>query len=189
LFNKWFPAHSDYNQKIAFCNNANAAVRRDLWASQPYDEQLTGLEDLDWASKIKSKGYKIAYEADAPIVHVHEETAARIKNRYRREAMALKVIYPNERFSFFSFVRLTIANICSDGYHALHDKKFLSEFSSIVTFRYMQFWGTFLGYIQHKQVNATLKNRLYYPNDLNRANVKNNQYRASDENKKIIYNS
>jgi rhamnosyltransferase len=190
LFKKWFPNRSNYDQTIAFCNNANAAVRKDLWVNQPYNEQITGLEDLDWASKIQSKGYKIAYEADAPIVHVHEETPTRIKNRYRREAIALKVIFPTEQFSFLSFVRLSISNICSDSFHAIYERKFLSNLSSIVMFRLMQFWGTYLGYKQDKQLNKTLIKRLYYPNDLKTAAHKKKDAGTPPRiGKKIIYNS
>jgi rhamnosyltransferase len=190
LFMKWFPARSNYNQGIAFCNNANAVIRKSLWLKQPFDESLTGLEDLDWASKIKKKGYKIVYEAHAPIVHVHEETYERIKNRYRREAIALKIIYPHEKFSFLGFIRLTISNISSDSFHALHDKKFFGNFGSIIMFRYMQFWGTYLGFRQDKQLNETLKKRLYYPNDLNRNDrVKSENDQDERGAKKIVYNS
>ncbi len=165
LFKKWFPATSCYEQHIPFCNNANAVVRKVLWFQQPYDEQLTGLEDLDWATKIQKQGYIIAYEAFAPIVHVHEETPAKIKNRYRREAIALKNIYSKEKFSFWSFIRLTISNIWSDALHALHDGKFIREIGSIVQFRSLQFWGTYLGYNGNSRPDETLRMRMYYPND------------------------
>lgn len=165
LFRKWFPAVSNYEQRIPFCNNANAVIRRELWVDQPYDESLTGLEDLDWATKIQSKGYLIAYEAFAPIVHVHEETPSRIKNRYRREAIALRNIYPDEKFSFWTFIRLTNSNIWSDTIHAIHEKKFLSEFSSIIMFRTLQFWGTYLGYNRDSRPDETLRMRMYYPNE------------------------
>ncbi len=188
LFNKWFPASSNYDQPISFCNNANCTIRRDLWEQQPYDENLTGLEDLDWASKIQAKEYKIAYEALAPIVHVHDETFSRIKNRYRREALALKIIYPHERFSFFHFLKLTAANICSDSFHAIYDGIFLKNFTSIVGFRYMQFWGTYLGYSQKRQPNETLRKRLYYPNELKRVpRGKHNQSPLHGEGEKISY--
>lgn len=165
LFKKWFPIVSNYAQSIPFCNNANAVVRKELWQAQPYDEYLTGLEDLDWATKIQAKDYVIAYEAAAPIVHVHEETPSRIKNRYRREAIALKNIYPNEKFSFWSFIRLSHSNICSDAIHALHERKFLKEFRSIIVFRTLQFWGTYLGYNRINNSDETLRRRIYYPND------------------------
>lgn len=187
LFSKWFPAFSNYDQALTFCNNANCAIRKELWLQQPFDEMLTGLEDLDWASKIKAKGYKIAYEAMAPIVHVHEETPARIKNRYRREAIALKFIYPKEKFSFVSFVRLTAANVVSDSFHAIHDRKFFANFLSIVMFRYMQFWGTYLGYNKQNQLNETLRNRLYYPNGIKRPHREKEFPDFSGSGEKIIY--
>lgn len=188
LFNKWFPAGSNYDQQISFCNNANCAIRKELWEQQPYDENLTGLEDLDWASKIQVKEYKIAYEAFAPIVHVHDETPSRIKNRYRREALALKIIFPAERFSFFHFLKLTFANICSDSFHAIYDGIFFKNFTSIISFRYMQFWGTYLGYSQKKQPNETLRKRLYYPNELKRlSKKKDDQSPLPGAGEKILY--
>lgn len=165
LFKKWFPTISNYDQPIPFCNNANAAVRSNLWQQQPYDVQLTGLEDLDWATKIQQKGYQIAYEAYAPIVHVHEETPSRIKNRYRREAIALKNIYPEEKFSFWSFIRLTHSNIWADTMHALHEGVFFKNFISIIVFRTLQFWGTYIGYRDQSKPDETLRMRMYYPND------------------------
>jgi rhamnosyltransferase len=190
LFKKWFPDFSNYDQVITFCNNANCMVRSELWETQRYDELVTGLEDLDWAKKIKSRGYKIAYEASAAIVHVHEETPARIKNRYRREAMALKVIYPGERFSFFTFLRLTVGNIFSDVFHAVHDRKLTGNIFSIIVFRYMQFWGTYLGYSDNHQINETLRNRLYYPNVIKKnRNDERDSYHISNSGEKIVYNS
>jgi rhamnosyltransferase len=188
LFNKWFPAISNYDQSISFCNNANCVIRKNLWEQQFYDENLTGLEDIDWATKIQAKGYKIAYEAAAPIVHVHEETPERIKNRYRREALTLKIIFPGEHFSFFNFLKLTLGNICSDSFHAIHDGVFFKNFTSIISFRYMQFWGTYLGYSQKNLPNETLRKRLYYPNELKRgSNKKDERASLPGTGEKIVY--
>ncbi|WP_416672062.1 glycosyltransferase family 2 protein [Egbenema bharatensis] len=46
VFATWFPDRSNPHQSHPFCNNANAAIRRLLWEQVPYDETLTGLEDL-----------------------------------------------------------------------------------------------------------------------------------------------
>ncbi|MGD9221566.1 MAG: glycosyltransferase family A protein, partial [Desulfobacterales bacterium] len=32
-----------------FANNANSAIRKDLWQQHPFDESLPGLEDIEWA--------------------------------------------------------------------------------------------------------------------------------------------
>ncbi|WP_183579106.1 glycosyltransferase family 2 protein [Mucilaginibacter sp. X5P1] len=190
LFKKWFPSVSNYDQRIPFCNNANAVIRKSLWEEQPYDEQLTGLEDLDWATRIMKKGYSVAYESSATIVHVHEESVSRIRNRYRREAIALKNIYPNERFTFFSFIRLSVGNVWADSIHALHDGKFFKELNSIVAFRVLQFWGTYQGYRQKFQPDETLRMRFYYPNDFKDKLFKKKEQNTSNElGEKIIYSS
>ena len=49
IYHQWYPDVSKPRQATAFCNNANAAIRRSLWEKHPYDETLTGLEDLAWA--------------------------------------------------------------------------------------------------------------------------------------------
>lgn len=167
VFAKWFPQFSNFNQDYPFCNNANAAVRRSLWERIPYDETLTGLEDLEWGKQAQKLGHKLAYVADAPIVHVHDETPARICNRYRREAIALKRIFPEERFSFIDFVRLLTGNVVSDYYHAWHDGILHKKASEIIMFRLMQFWGTYRGYGDLE--NNQLREKFYYPNGLKRS--------------------
>lgn len=160
---KWFPAASNRDQQHSFCNNANAAVRRAVWERIPYDESLTGLEDIDWGVRAQKAGHRIAYAAGAVIVHVHEETAKRIYNRYRREAIALKRIFPHERVGFKEFVKLLVGNVVSDWYHAAHDGLLLRSFFSILMFRTMQFWGTYRGFAQRGPITSGLKQRFYYP--------------------------
>lgn len=98
VFAKWFPEATNADQNHPFCNNANAAIRRNLWEKYPYDERLTGLEDLDWAQRIMRAGHKIVYQSQAAVAHIHNEFYRQIYNRYRREAIALKRIFPNEQF-------------------------------------------------------------------------------------------
>lgn len=160
---KWFPDESTNDQKHPFCNNANTAIRRSLWLDQPYDETLTGLEDLDWATKIMEKDYKVAYSADAAIVHVHEETWRNIYNRYRREAIAVRLIRKNEGFNLHTFFTLLFKNWYNDYRHAIHDGVFVKNIGSIFLFRLMQFWGTYRGYKQSYLLDNAVRERFYYP--------------------------
>jgi threonine dehydrogenase-like Zn-dependent dehydrogenase/glycosyltransferase involved in cell wall biosynthesis len=75
-----------------FCNNANAAIRRELWEQHPYDEALTGNEDVAWARHWLDRGRTIVYEPDAGVHHVHEETWEQIERRYYREAFARRSV-------------------------------------------------------------------------------------------------
>jgi glycosyltransferase involved in cell wall biosynthesis len=163
IFKKWFPTISNLDQDHPFCNNANCAIRRKIWVNQPYNENITGLEDLDWAQKLLSKNYKIVYNAVAVIVHIHEESYDKIKNRYRREAIALKKIMSKVNISFFDFVRLFFYNSVTDIFQAIKEKKLIKVFKQIIFFRYMQFYGTYLGHNHKPLVNKEIRNLFYYP--------------------------
>ena len=166
IFAKWFPQKSDLNQPHPFCNNANVAVRRSLWQKYGYDESLTGLEDLDFAKRIQRDGHRIAYLADATIVHVHEETPKTILNRYRREAIALRQIMPEESMSLVDFARLFAGNTLSDWGYAAREGRLIRDLMDIPTFRLMQFWGAYCGFNQRGPVSKALRQRFYYPNQI-----------------------
>ncbi|MDO8755551.1 MAG: glycosyltransferase family 2 protein, partial [Anaerolineales bacterium] len=121
IFHQWYPEMSKPKQETAFCNNANAAIRKSLWGQNQYDETLTGLEDLAWAKWALEQGHAIAYVAEAEIIHAHHETPRGVFNRYRREAMAFKKIYPESHFNVYDFLRLTTTNILSDLWHAARE--------------------------------------------------------------------
>jgi len=181
VFAKWFPDVAHTNQEYPFCNNANAAVRRSLWERYRYNETLTGLEDLDWANRIIGNGYRIAYSSEAEVIHVHAETWPGVLNRYRREAIAMKHILPQEKFSIFDFGRLFISNVIHDSYQAVHDRIFFKEFKNILMFRMMQFWGTYRGFAQRGPVSSKLKEKFYYPKGLIRpgSRLKHEEGRAA----------
>jgi rhamnosyltransferase len=168
IFLQWFPETSNLRQETAFCNNANAAIKKSLWKKHPYDETLTGLEDLAWAKWAKDSGYEIAYVAEAEIVHVHHETPRAVFNRYRREAMAFKRIHPESHFSIYDFARLTTTNISSDIWHAAREKVLLKNLFSILWFRLMQFHGTRLGHRETSLITPQLRETFYYPRERKR---------------------
>jgi len=163
VFLKWFPDVSVPNQSSYFCNNANCAIRRSLWEAQPYDESLTGLEDIAWAKEAKRRGAKISYMDEAEVIHVHDETWGRVRNRYQREAIALRAIEPALRFSLLDFVRLASANILADFREARRQKTLRREGRDIVLFRLCQFWGTYLGHRFHSAFTADIRERFYFP--------------------------
>ncbi len=162
IFARWFPEESNLRQPTPFCNNANAAIRRTLWEQHPYDETLTGLEDLAWAKWAQAQGYAIAYIADAEVIHVHNETPRGVFNRYRREGMAFKFIFPEAHFSLYDLGRNLIASIGFDLLHALRARRLWDSLASIFWFRAAQFWGTYVGYRHSSRVTPDLRQRFYY---------------------------
>jgi rhamnosyltransferase len=161
---QWFPETSIRRQQHPFCNNANAAVRREIWEVVPYDESLTGLEDLDWARRVQAKGFDISYVAEAPVAHVHEETWRTVVNRYRREAIAYKRIMGDEaNVSGLESARLAVTNTLRDYVQASREGVLTSNLVEIPKFRIAQFLGAWQGFRQGDVVSEGLKRRFYYP--------------------------
>ena len=88
-FERIFPATPQLmDDDHVFVNNANSAVRRDLWELHRFDEGLPGLEDAEWAKYWIPLGKEVRYEPDASIFHVHTESWAQVRHRFYREGIA-----------------------------------------------------------------------------------------------------
>jgi glycosyltransferase involved in cell wall biosynthesis len=163
IFRQWYPDQPQPLQAHPFCNNANAAIRRSLWEQHSYDESLPGLEDLAWARWVTEQGLRVAYVPAAEIIHLHQETPQGVFNRYRREGMAFKQIYPQEQFQFGDFVRLLRANARADLREAARQRRLGKEWRGILWFRWNQFWGTYQGFRSSGPLTWPLKQAFYYP--------------------------
>ena len=163
LFRQWFPDESHADQRHPFCNNANAAIRRQCWASLPYDEELPGLEDIDWARRALSRGYRLVYRHDATVAHVHEESYGTIYRRYEREAMALSLIAPAERLGLRDALGLMRRAMASDLREAARQRVLPSAWWSILCFRAAQYLGAHRGFRWRGTLTSELRARLYYP--------------------------
>lgn len=167
LLKTWFPNKTERHQISAFCNNANCAIRRKIWLKLPYDETLTGLEDLAWAKSIKKMNWHINYNHRASIIHIHEETWLQVYNRYFREANALSVIEPSIRISLLKALQLFCQNATNDISIALKSGSLTQHFTEIFAFRFLQFFGLWRGLNNPMSLNDDLIKRLYYPNEDN----------------------
>lgn len=163
IFRHWYPDQSVARQATPFCNNANAAIRRSLWEEHNYDELLPALEDLAWGKWVQEKGYFVSYSAEAEIIHVHNESLEGIFNRYRREGMAFKQIYPQATFTRKELYHLFFQNILTDWREAKKEGRLSRDFLNIWQFRWRQFSGTYRGYQQSGPLTWRLKQSFYYP--------------------------
>ena len=163
IMRHWFPDRGDDDQDHPFCSNANCAVRRRVWESLPYDESLTGLEDMAWARRALDDGHRLCYQPGASIVHVHEEQLGQIVNRYRREAIAHKHIFGHQRMGTFEAIGLFVANTARDYLAAVPRRRLMRNVIAIPRFRAAQFWGSWRGFRQDGDPTLALKRRFYYP--------------------------
>lgn len=163
LFLKYFPERSAIPQDGFFCNNANSALARAVWAENPFDEELTGLEDMDLAKRLTQKGHRIGYTAEAVVEHIHDEGWRKIERRYEREALALRTIMPEVTLGRRDCIRYIVAGVWHDFVAAFRQGRLLRELSGIVLFRTMQYVGTYKGNHLHRELSRAAKEQYFYP--------------------------
>ena len=163
FFRTYFPDINLPDQCQPYTHNANAAIRKSFWNEHQYNEEITGLEDLAWSSWAKENGYSIAYISDAEIVHVHDETIKQVYNRYQREAIAMKQILPKSRFTLRNMLSMFIRKSLSDLSQAKKERVLFDEGWDILSFRLVQYLGTWQGYRYSGGIDQQLHRQFYYP--------------------------
>jgi glycosyltransferase involved in cell wall biosynthesis len=163
VFAKLYPERSSVPQDGFFCNNANAAVRRDVWRQYRFDEELLGLEDMHLGKRLVESGLRIGYVAEAAVAHYHHETWPQVRRRYEREAIALQRIRPEWHVTFLDFLRFFTAGVMLDFGKSLQKRQWLRSIPAIVMFRLMQFWGAYRGNHGHRRIAEQQKRRYFYP--------------------------
>ena len=134
-----------------FCNNANALIRKDLWIDHPFDESLTGLEDIEWSKYWLDQGYKVVYKPNACIIHIHNENGAQIRNRFWRESIAARSIGVLSVRKIFTEIPKQFAYTIRDIFY-FYQLKGKGKLSDIFSYRFNRLIGT-LKSITNKKFN------------------------------------
>lgn len=163
LFKKYFPEISSVPQEGFFCNNANAALPWEVWDAYRFNEDLTGLEDMELGKRLVEKGMKLGYVAEAPVFHLHDESWRKLHRRYEREAIALQKIMPEVQVSFLDLLRYTASAVWLDCQAALREGEGIKPFPEIVLFRFLQFLGAYQGNHETRKMSRSLKEKYFYP--------------------------
>ena len=165
IFQAWFPETNNRAENNPFCNNAHCSIRKSCWQKYLYDEKISGLEDIALATKFVQDGYFVQYNSDAILIHIHEKKTGQIYHRYFREAQAIKQVMPFMEYSIFDFVVHLLSNIFIDIVQAIKEKVFFKNLIDIVQMRFLQFYGTYIGYrtSPNKRKERILKKIFYNP--------------------------
>ncbi len=123
-----------------FCNNANSLIRKELWKEHPFDEALTGLEDIEWSKYWMAKGYQIIYKPKANIFHFHHETGDQIRRRFWREAIAARSIGIFPVWKILLQIPVQIGLFIRDTMNALLENN-LSKINDIRVYRFNNLLG------------------------------------------------
>lgn len=163
IFAKYFPDTSAIPQAGFFCNNANSALRRDVWEKHAFDEDLTGLEDMELGKRLVGQGHKIAYVAEASVFHHHQESWAQVRRRFEREALALRSILPEVHLSRLDVLRFVIVSALGDWKAAARNGITSTSKLNMLRYRWNQFLGSFKGNHEHRLLSRAAKERFFYP--------------------------
>lgn len=146
-----------------FANNANSAIRRDLWIEHPFDPDLTGQEDIEWAKYWMEKGYGVVYEPDAPIYHIHHESWRQVRHRYYREALATRNIGVWKQTDAVSLAINEVSHMVGDFLEASKTHKIIERTPEILRFRYNKAYGTVAGLLDGEDTaREDVRERLYF---------------------------
>jgi GT2 family glycosyltransferase len=146
-----------------FCNNANSALCREAWQKYRFDEEVTGLEDMELSQRLYLDGGCIGYVADAPVYHNHSESWAQVRRRFEREALALQKIMPHIHVGLTDTVRYILSSVWRDCWNAKRQGVFIEKFIEITNYRFNQYVGSYKGNHQHRQLSKADKEKYFYP--------------------------
>lgn len=163
IFAKYFPEQSRIPQQDFFCNNANAALLRGTWETCRFDEEITGLEDMELARRLVLNGGVLAYVAEAVVFHHHSETWRQVRRRFEREAIALRKIMPQIHVSLLDMLRYFVTSVWKDWVYAWHAKLWRSKALEIVFYRWNQYLGSHQGNHEHRKLSHAEKEKYFYP--------------------------
>lgn len=163
IFAKYFPGRSDIPQESFFCNNANSALLRSAWQKFPFDEELTGLEDMELAKRLLAQGMQVGYVADAVVFHHHNESWPQIRRRFEREALALRSIMPEVHLSRLDVIRCVVVSTYGDWRAARLNCVTSTSKVDMLRYRWNQYLGSFKGNTEHRFLSRKAKERFFYP--------------------------
>ena len=163
IFERYYPKQSTIPQEGFYCNTANSALRRTAWENSKFDEELTGLEDMELAKRLVERGEKIAYVSESCVFHYHEENWSQVKRRFEREAIALQRIMPQVHIHVDALIRYIFSSINLDMRVADREKVLLKSTLEIIQYRLAQYWGSYVGNHDHRKLSFKQKEEYFYP--------------------------
>ncbi|NKB82218.1 MAG: glycosyltransferase [Nitrospirales bacterium] len=181
IFSKYYPEKTQIPQEGFFCNNANSAITRTMWERYRFDEELTGLEDMELAKRLANDSGKLGYIAEACVCHFHDESWHTVKRRFEREAIALQKIMPQIHIHKLDFLRYIVSSVWLDWKNAKQESAFLKKAKEIVQYRFYQYWGSYVGNHDHRKLSHAQKDEYFYPHTLENNYEEENRRVVTDE--------
>lgn len=88
-----FGTERKVQSKDFFFHNANSMILRRIWRDVPFDDEISGVEDRDWAKKVLARGHRIVYQPDGSVYHFHGIHHGRDEKRAARVVRVIELIH------------------------------------------------------------------------------------------------
>ncbi|WPL15281.1 hypothetical protein Thiowin_00166 [Thiorhodovibrio winogradskyi] len=163
IFAKYFPEQAGNGQKDFFCNNANAALCYRDWQRLRFNEDLTGLEDMELAQRLVREGGAVIYVPEAAVYHYHQESWPQIQRRFEREAIALQRIMPHIHVSALDALRYIASSVARDLASAHRAGTLASHALDILRYRWQQYLDVYKGNHEHRKLSHAEKEKYFFP--------------------------
>lgn len=156
------PSPKEGNAAFLFVNNANSALRRELWEQHAFDPALPGLEDVEWAKFWTEQGWRVVYAPRAALYHIHDESWSQVRRRFYREGQAAKWMAVIKRRSLARQALGETAYCVQDWIEAARTLRW-SKFGEIARYRWEKFRGRVAGVLDGAVMDNPLKReRLFF---------------------------
>ena len=163
IYKKYFPLEEKIPQEGFFCNNANSAVLRSIWKKYKFNEELTGLEDMEFAKRMVNDGGKVGYVSNSEVYHLHNESWSQVRRRFEREAVALRVIFPEIQIKKRNVIKYIFAGILNDIFPKDDERPNLINLYEIIFYRVNQYLGSYKGNKYKISLTEELREIYFYP--------------------------
>jgi len=137
-------------------SNGNASLRKSAWEKIPFDEQVTGSEDIIWAKQIIASGYKIVYVPEAGVYHSHQSSLKYAFERRFRETKALVKDGQPYVMSFMHFMKWTLSQTKADLAFAKQKHYGARWYFHIPLYRFFQGYGIYTGAREKEYTRETI---------------------------------
>jgi rhamnosyltransferase len=115
------PLHTTFYQTLpdalnypfwGFSNTASS-WRADVWATFPFDEQLSACEDKEWGFRVLAAGWTIAIDPDLSVSDAHRRHAGlrQLYRRTRREFAAIASFAPVPPYTIHDLLREWLTDV------------------------------------------------------------------------------
>lgn len=115
-YERCFGPHRESAKWEHFFSMVSSGIRKDIWASRGFNEQMQYSEDDEYTRWCRAQGYQVVYVPESVVMHSHNYTPAQVSKRFFGEGRALAAVWPGDR-SDFNWPRAVLLGWLNDVRH------------------------------------------------------------------------